>query len=155
MTGRRPRPEALQAWFTFLQAHDAVTRELDRELRERCGLSLADYEVLLVLDRAAAATVRAGELGDAVLLSPSGTTRAVDRLQRDGLVRRSPDPDDGRATLVSLTRAGRRRFRAAAPVHLEGVRARFLVALSPAEARALRDASAKVLAANGREERLL
>jgi DNA-binding MarR family transcriptional regulator len=155
VAGERARSGALQAWFTFLQAHDAVTRELDRDLRERCGLTLADYAVLLVLDRAPASTLRAGDLGEAVLLSPSGTTRAVDRLERDGLVRRAPDPVDGRATLVALTRAGRRRFRAAAPVHLAGIRARFLDALTPSEARALRAAATKVLAANGRDERRL
>ena len=44
----------LQAWFTFLQAHDAATGSLDAELRERAGLTLSDYEVLLHLDRAAA-----------------------------------------------------------------------------------------------------
>ncbi|HSH34400.1 MAG TPA: hypothetical protein VLB31_12315, partial [Actinomycetota bacterium] len=59
------------------------------------------------------------------------------------------------ATLVSLTAAGRRRFRAAAPVHLEGVRARFLDALTTREAETLRAASVKVLAANGLEERML
>ena len=120
----------LQAWFTFLQAHDAATESLDAELRERSGITLSDYEVLLYLDRAP-------------------------RLERDGFVRRAPDPHDGRATLVSLTAAGRRRFRAAAPVHLEGVRARFLDALTTREAETLRAASVKVLAANGLEERML
>jgi DNA-binding MarR family transcriptional regulator len=152
---RPPPTRKLQAWFSFLQAHDAATRSLDAELRSRCGLTLADYEVLLVLDRAPEGAVRLGDLGEAVLLSASGTTRAVDRLAHDGLVRRARDPDDGRATLVTLTAAGRRRFRAAAPVHLAGVRARFLDALDAREAEALRRSAAKVLAANDREERLL
>ena len=145
----------LQAWFTFLQAHGAATESLDAELRERSGLTLADYEVLLCLDRAPRSKLRMAELAECVLLTASGTTRAVDRLERDGFVRRAPDPHDGRATLVSLTAAGRRRFRAAAPVHLEGVRARFLDALTTREAESLRAVSVKVLAANGFEERML
>lgn len=145
----------LQAWFTFLQAHDAATESLDAELRERSGLTLSDYEVLLYLDRAPRSKLRMADLAESVLLTASGTTRAVDRLERDGFVRRAPDPHDGRATLVSLTAAGRRRFRAAAPVHLEGVRARFLDALTTREAETLRAVSVKVLAANGFEERML
>jgi DNA-binding MarR family transcriptional regulator len=145
----------LQAWFAFLQAHDAATESLDAELRERAGLTLSDYEVLLHLSRSPGSALRMTDLAASVLLSPSGTTRAVDRLERDALVRRGPDPDDGRATLVSLTPAGRRRFRAAAPVHLAGVRARFLDAITKREAEALRAVSVKVLAANGRDERLL
>ncbi len=141
----------LQAWFTFLQAHDAATESLDAELRERAGLTLSDYEVLLHLDRAGS-RLRMTDLAESVLLTASGTTRAVDRLERDGFVRRSPDPDDGRATFVSLTAAGRRRFRAAAPVHLAGVRARFLDAITKRDAEALRAIAVKVLAANGRAE---
>lgn len=144
----------LQAWFTFLQAHDAATGSLDAELREHAGLALADYEVLLYLDRAGA-RLRMTDLAASVLLSASGATRAVDRLEREGLLRRSPDPVDGRATLVSLTAAGRRRFRAAAPVRLAGVRARFLGAITEREAEVLRALCAKVLSANGREERTL
>jgi DNA-binding MarR family transcriptional regulator len=144
----------LQAWFTFLQAHDAATESLDAELRERAGLALSDYEVLLYLDRAGA-SLRMTDLAASVLLTPSGATRAVDRLEREGSLRRSPDPDDGRATLVSLTAAGRRRFRAAAPVHLAGVRARFLDTITKREAEVLRVLCARVIAANGREERTL
>ena len=155
MDQRRGADAKLQAWFAFLQAHDAATESLDAELRARTGLTLSDYEVLLHLSRSPASALRMADLAASVLLSPSGTTRAVDRLERDGLVRRSDDPDDGRATLVSLTPAGRRRFRAAAPVHLAGVRARFLDAITKREAEALRGVAVKVLAANGREERLL
>ena len=145
----------LQAWFSFLQAHDAATESLDADLRARTGLALSDYEVLLHLGRAPDGRRRMADLASSVLLTASGTTRAVDRLEHDGLVRRSPDPTDGRATLVSLTAAGRRRFRAAAPVHLAGVRARFLDAITRREAEALRAVAVKVLAANGRDERTL
>ena len=111
--------------------------------------------MLLHLDRAAGSRLHLADLAASVLLTASSTTRAVDRLERDGFVRRVPDPDDGRATFVSLTAAGRRRFRAAAPVHLAGVRARFLDAITKRDAEALRSIAVKVLAANGRNERPL
>ncbi|MGZ8630014.1 MAG: MarR family winged helix-turn-helix transcriptional regulator [Actinomycetota bacterium] len=145
----------LQAWFTFLQAHAAVTEGLGDELRERAGLAMSEYEVLLHLDRASGGKLRMADLAGSVLLTASGTTRAVDRMEREGLVHRAQDPDDGRATLVSLSPAGRRRFRAAAPVHLAGIRARFLDALTVREARELRSALSKVLEATGRPERRL
>lgn len=145
----------LQAWFTFLQAHAAVTEGLGDELRERAGLAMSEYEVLLHLDRASGGKLRMADLAASVLLTASGTTRAVDRMEREGLVHRAQDPDDGRATLVSLSPAGRRRFRAAAPVHLAGIRARFLDALTVREARELRSALSKVLEATGRPERRL
>ncbi|HEY6568500.1 MAG TPA: MarR family transcriptional regulator [Actinomycetota bacterium] len=145
----------LQAWFTFLQAHDAVVEALDQDLRERVDMPLADYEVVLHLGRADGGTLRMHELADAVLLSASGTTRAVDRLVHAGLVERVPDTADGRVTRVSLTALGRRHQRAAAPVHLAGVRARFLDALSPQQARDLRTSMRAILHANDRTERML
>jgi DNA-binding MarR family transcriptional regulator len=145
----------LQAWYAFLQAHDAVVEALDQDLRERAGMPLADYEVLLHLGRAPGGALRMHEVAAAVLLSPSGTTRAVDRLESAGLVERAPDTVDGRVTLVALTVAGRRRLRTAAPVHMAGVRARFLDALSPKQARDLRTLMRAVLDANGRTERTL
>ncbi len=145
----------LQAWYTFLQAHDAVVEALDQELRERADMPLADYEVMLHLGRAGDGALRMHELAAAVLLTASGTTRAVDRLERAGFLERAPDAIDGRVTMVSLTASGRRRLRAAAPVHLAGVRARFLDALSPHQARDLRNSMRAVLDANGRTERTL
>ena len=145
----------LQAWFTFLQAHDAATGSLDAELRERAGLTLSDYEVLLHLDRAAGSRLHLADLAASVLLTASGTTRAVDRLERDGFVRRGPRP---RRRTRDVRLAHRRRaeaVRAAAPVHLAGVRARFLDAITKRDAEALRSIAVKVLAANGRNERPL
>jgi DNA-binding MarR family transcriptional regulator len=95
------------------------------------------------------------DLAAGALLSASGTTRAVDRLERAGMLARSPDTSDGRVTRVSMTAAGRRRLRAAAPVHLAGVRARFLDALSGRAAHDLREAMRGVLELNDRVERIL
>ena len=66
----------LQAWFTFLQAHDAATESLDAELFDRTGLTFSDYEVLLFLSRATGGGHRVAELAHSLLLTASGTTRA-------------------------------------------------------------------------------
>jgi DNA-binding MarR family transcriptional regulator len=85
-----------------------------------------------------------------VLLSKSGLTRLVDRMERSGLVARQPCGEDGRGLLAVLTPAGRDALRRAAPVHLRGVEQHFASHLSEAEARTLRVALGKVVRAHGR-----
>ena len=112
----------LDAWRSFLRAHARVTRVLDAELTHECDLPLGSYEVLLHLADAPGRSLRMTELADRVLLSRSGLTRLVDRLERDGLIRRESCPSDARGTNAVLTDAGYERLRAAWPVHLRGVR---------------------------------
>lgn len=129
----------LSAWGGFLRMHARLIAELDRELEDGHGLPLTSYDVLVQLSDAPDRCLRMADLADAVLLSRSGLTRLVDRLEREGLVQRRRCPSDARGTLAVLTQAGLRRLRAAAPTHLEGVRRRFLDELSPAEQRRLAD----------------
>jgi DNA-binding MarR family transcriptional regulator len=70
--------------------------------------------------------MRMSEIADSVLLSRSGVTRLVDRLERDGLVERIPCEDDARGQYAVLTERGREAFDAARATHLAGVRHRFL-----------------------------
>jgi DNA-binding MarR family transcriptional regulator len=93
--------------------------------------------VLLQLAEAPQRRLRMAELADRALLSRSGLTRLVDRLQGEGLVRREPSPEDARGTFTVLTRDGLARLRAAAPVHLAGIRRHWLARFSDAELREL------------------
>ena len=129
--------EELAAWRGFLRAHAAITRQLDSELVERHGLSLSSYEVLLYLSAAPAGSMRMSELADSVLLSRSGLTRLVDRLERDALAKREACPSDARGSNARITPAGREAFAAARRTHLSGVRERFLGRFSEAELVAL------------------
>ncbi len=79
----------LGAWRGFLRAHAALSRELDAELTAAHGLPLSTYEVLLFLADSPDGHMRMSDLADSVLLSRSGLTRLVDRLERDGLVQRA------------------------------------------------------------------
>jgi DNA-binding MarR family transcriptional regulator len=116
----------LAAWRGFLRVHAALTRELDAQLIAAHGLPLSSYEVLLTVADAPDERMRMSEIADSVLLSRSGVTRLVDRLEREGLVERIPCEDDARGQYAVLTRRGREAFDAARRTHLAGVRQRFL-----------------------------
>ncbi len=116
----------LASWRGFLRVHAALERELDAELMAGHGLPLSSYEVLLTVADAPDERMRMSEIADSVLLSRSGVTRLVDRLERDGLVERIPCEDDARGQYAVLTQRGRAAFDAARATHLAGVRRRFL-----------------------------
>lgn len=134
----------LDAWRSFLRAHARVTRVLDAELTHECDLPLGSYEVLLHLGDAPGRRLRMTDLAERVLLSRSGLTRLVDRLERDGLIRRESCPSDARGTNAVLTDEGLDRLRAAAPVHLRGVREHVVDLLTPEEVAVLATALGRV-----------
>lgn len=127
----------LGAWRGFLRAHASLSRELDGELTAAHGLPLSAYEVLLFLADSAEGHMRMSDLADSVLLSRSGLTRLVDRLERDGLVERRSCPGDARGMNAVITDAGRKRFAQARKTHLDGVRRRYLDHLSDEEKQLL------------------
>jgi DNA-binding MarR family transcriptional regulator len=137
--------EELGAWRGLLRVHSALSRSLDAELLAAHDLPLTSYEVLINLEAAPDHRRRMAELADSVLLSRSGTTRLVDRLERDGLLVRDHCVDDGRGCYAVLTDAGLALLTEARRTHLDGVRERFLRHFSAAELRALGDAWERVV----------
>ena len=123
----------LAAWRGMLRVHSHLLRELDAEMTSRQGLTLRTYEVLLFLGDAPQKRMRMTELSRSVLLSASGVSRLVDRLVRDGYVRRERCALDGRGLFATLTAAGSRKLRDARSTHLEGVRRLFLGHLNAAD----------------------
>jgi predicted transcriptional regulator len=119
-------PEELGAWRGMLRVHSGLTKALDAELVRAHGLPLSSYEVLLFLADAPGGRLRMSELAEGTLLSRSGLTRLVDRMEREGLLRRERCPDDARGT------------------HLDGVRERFLDHLSADDLRSLAEVWEKV-----------
>lgn len=115
----------LRAWQSLLHAHHDVVDRLDTELRGRHGITFSEYDVLLRLARAPERALTMGELAERTMLSPSGTTRLVDRLEASGLLVRRPAPGDGRVALATLTPDGLRLVRTAARTHLRGIREHF------------------------------
>ena len=122
--------DELAAWRGMLRIHAHMTQELDAELTRRHGLPLSSYEVLLYLADAPGGRMRMSELADSVLLSRSGLTRLVDRLERNGLLERERCEEDARGYFAAITPKGRTLFDAARATHLAGVRERFVSRLS-------------------------
>ena len=129
--------EELAAWRGMLRAHAELVRELDAELAREHDMPLSSYEVLLFLDDSAEGRMRMSELADSVLLSRSGLTRLVDRLERQGLLRRERCESDARGFFAEITPEGRRAFAVARKTHLDGVRRLFLSRFSRDELRTL------------------
>jgi DNA-binding MarR family transcriptional regulator len=119
------------AWRAFLQAHARITRRLDEELQAAHGLSLAEYDALLQIAHAPGHRVRMNVLANRVVLSRSGITRLVDRLEATGSVERIACSSDARGQEAVLTPAGLERLRTAAGTHLDGVRRYFLEGSDP------------------------
>jgi DNA-binding MarR family transcriptional regulator len=127
----------LAAWRAFLEAHAHTTELLARELKEAEDLPLPWYDVLVQLQEADGYRLRMQELADRVLLSKSGLTRLIDRMERAGLVTRAACPDDRRGTYAELTPPGLETLRRTAPTHLRGVREHFAELVSDEEAEVL------------------
>lgn len=133
-----PEPEALspeefQAWRGLIRLREAVMREIDRRLHHEGLISLADYGVLITLVTAPGLRLRMSDLGTQRMLTPSGITRVVVRLEAQGFVRREPDPADGRAAFAALTRPGLEALRRAQVVHHATVRELYLGRLTKHE----------------------
>jgi DNA-binding MarR family transcriptional regulator len=129
--------EEFAVWSGFLQTHAALARELDADLRAAHGLLLTDFEILLWLANRPCERMRMTALADTVLLSPSGLSRAVERLETRGLVRRIPCPEDRRGSYAALTDPGIDLVRTASRTHAASIRRCFLDRLTRDEQRIL------------------
>jgi DNA-binding MarR family transcriptional regulator len=135
----------LGAWRGLLRVHAALVRELDAELDAAHDLPLSSYDVLIYLQAAPGKRLRMAELADSVLLSRSGVTRLVDRLEREGLIVRDTCTSDGRGLYAVLTDEGEAMLARARPTHLAGVRERFLRHFSEDELEQLAEYWERVL----------
>jgi len=129
--------EEMRAWRGLVEVFAEVHAALETELVEEFGISEGDYGVLVNLSEAPGHRLRMCDLAARLHLSPSGLTRRLDGLVREGLVAREPSADDRRVTLAVLTDAGTARLEAAAPVHVDGVRRHFIGNLSRTQIRQL------------------
>ena len=143
-----PAPElsrpALEAWKSFLFAHSHLIRELDAELREQHDFTLGDFDVLAQLSEASGGSLRMCELAAAVVLSPSGLSRRVDRLERAGLVERRRSASDARSIEARLTATGKQLFRRLRKTHLGGIEEHFADRFNAEELETLRELLARL-----------
>jgi DNA-binding MarR family transcriptional regulator len=136
----------LRAWRGLLRVHAALSKALDAQLDAAHGLPLTSYEVLMYVADAEGGRMRMHDLASSVLLSRSGLTRLVDRLERDGYLERCSCAHDARGAFAVLTPAGREKLAAARETHLAGVRELFLRHFSEEDLELLGDRWEHVLA---------
>ena len=137
-----------EAWRALITAHAAAVEGIERGLVEAGLPSLGWYDVLLELSAAPGCQLRMHELASAVVLSRSGLTRLVDRLEKAGLLRREPDPADGRGSFAVLTDEGARMREKMWPVYARGIAEHFGAHVSDEEAEVLSRALGRVRAAS-------
>jgi len=133
-------------WRAFFYMRRDLERALEAQLAEH-GLSHADYTVLVVLSEIEGQTMRVRALGEQISWESSRLAHHLRRMEQRGLVVRSEALDDRRGTMVSLTPAGLRAIRVAAPGHVEAVRRYFIDLLEPDEIELVTSISHRVSAA--------
>ncbi len=136
----------LAAWRSLLRAHSSLVKTLDAELVQAHGLAISSFEVLLRLAQSEGGRMRMCDLADSVLLSRSGLTRLVDRLERDEFVVRGTCEHDARGAFAVITERGRAAFATARVTHLAGVRRHFLDCFEETELPVLAEYLERVLA---------
>jgi DNA-binding MarR family transcriptional regulator len=139
----------LEAWRALLRAQAGVAGNLERDLMAAEGLPLAWFEVLLVLDQAPEGAIRLQRLMDTVLMTKSGVTRLIDRMEAAGLVERSGCPSDRRGAYAVITDLGREKLARATPIHAGGIDRHLARVLDADQAARLRDALSAVADALG------
>lgn len=130
---RKPTPQQL-AWRSILELQTTLMPLFDERLAS-AGIDVQIYDVLLHTNEAGPAGIRMRDLAENVLISKSGLTSLVDRLEHRGLVARTPDPADRRVTRIRLTPEGAAVFRAAATTHVADIEELFASRLTADEAR--------------------
>lgn len=126
----------LQAWVSMLHAYARIMARLATDLDDAGDVPLGTYDVLVQLSEAGG-RLRLRDLVNKVVLSQPGLSRKVERMERAGLVARTPDAVDGRGVIVELTAAGKAKLRTAAVVHLAGIDREFADRLTDGEAATL------------------
>lgn len=124
-----------RAWVAFFVSHGTLVRKIDRMMQEEGVLPMDVYDVLLHLEEAPERRLRMSDLADRVLLSRSGITRLVDRLERDGLLRRENCTKDRRTCWAVLTDKGFEERERAWPVYRKAISEVFASNMTEAEAR--------------------
>jgi DNA-binding MarR family transcriptional regulator len=128
----------VRAWKAFLRANSRLTADLDQQLRREHGIALGDLDVLIQLSESPGG-LRMCDLAHEIVLSPSGLSRRVDRLERDGLVARRRAKEDGRTVETRLTADGKRILTTLRKAHRAAVKERFADHFSAAELESLAD----------------
>jgi DNA-binding MarR family transcriptional regulator len=129
----------LRAWRSLMELHMQLTSLFDAEFQEQLNIDISTYDALLHVYEAGPEGIRMTDLSARLVVSKSGLTTVVDRLEKRGLLRRVPDPADRRAIRVAITDEGYALFRTAAKAHMASVENNFSRHIADHEARMIID----------------
>jgi DNA-binding MarR family transcriptional regulator len=133
------------AWRALASVCVTLPWALECQLRRDADLSFLEYHVLARLSEEPARTMRMSVLAELTHSSLSRLSHLAKRLEAVGLIRREPDPTDGRFTNAILTETGYAKLVATAPAHVERVRALVIDAFTPDELQQVRGAAQRLL----------
>lgn len=133
----------------LIRAHASLSRELSARLITEHGLTINDYEALLHLAHADEHGMKRVDLAEKLMLTPSGVTRLLDGLERDGWVRKGQCDSDARVTYAVLTNEGRERLESAGRTHIAQIREIFESRYSADELEQLVDLLGRLPGATG------
>lgn len=139
-------PSEMRAWRAYVIASELLRQQLNRELQDRHGIALADYEVLVRLSEREAWQMRMSHLAGQVASSKSRLSHQITRMEKAGLVRRVGCAEDARGVVAELTEKGMEVLREAAPTHVEGVRDHLIDMMTPEEHRVVEAVFERVIA---------
>jgi DNA-binding MarR family transcriptional regulator len=135
---RSLEPEEWEFWDTWMRAQRLLTSELERGLQRDCGISKAEFSVLVTLWRASGREMRVGELSESLGWDKSRVSHQLTRMENRGFVKRTRYGADGRRAGIGLTPEGDRAVQSATLVHAANVRRHFLDSLTPEQASVIR-----------------
>ena len=148
MVKERLSEQHLGVWRAFIKAHAAVIDRIDRDLAAAERPSLSSYDVLIELYEAPENRLRMHELAERVVLSRSGLTRLVDRLEAEGFLTRDRSGADRRGAYAVITEMGISALRRARPVYARGISEYFGKWLTDEEARIMETALERIYQAS-------
>jgi DNA-binding MarR family transcriptional regulator len=125
----------LESWLSLVRLMMWLPWSIDQQLQRDARLGMVEYQVLAMLSRSPERTLRMSSLAVLTNASLSRLSHLVKRLEERGLVRREPDPADGRFTHAILTAEGFQALAEAAPGHVAHVRSLIIDVLSPEQLR--------------------
>mgnify|MGYP000698830384 CR=1 FL=1 len=130
----------LAIWRYFVKTHALIIEQIELDLANQKRVPLTTYDVLIALYEAPEQRLRLGELVHKTVLSKSGLSRLVDRLAREGLLRKEKSHEDGRGAYAVLTDDGERELRKAWPIYAKGIKNYFAAPLSIDQRNSLQQA---------------
>jgi DNA-binding MarR family transcriptional regulator len=147
MTGAWLSDDEQRAWRTYLRMSSLLPAALNRELQQECGLTLAEYGVLVQLSETPEQRLRPFQICEALNWEQSRLSHQLTRMERRGLVSRRECEADGRGAFIELTAAGADAIGAAAPRHVATVRRLVFDRLSDAQRGTFEEACATIVTA--------